>query len=125
MSKGIFIPDITIDQFRNASLEAVEELLVSGEMRDMENMINLDEALEYCKRCADVTEKLMMDSLNVIKGEMNMNTIANCYQASNYFQQQNIFWRYDAPNMLKALADGTWKEHFEESEETEEEFLGF
>ena len=116
MSKGIFIPDITIDQFRNASLEAVEELLVSGEMRDMENMINLDEALEYCKRCADVTEKLMMDSLHVIKGEMNMNIIANCYQASNYFQQQNIFWRYGAQNMLKALADGTWKEHFEESE---------
>lgn len=36
MSKGIFIPDITVEMFRNASLEAVEELLVSGEMRDIE-----------------------------------------------------------------------------------------
>ena len=33
--KGIFIPDITVEMFRNASLEAVEELLVSGEMQDI------------------------------------------------------------------------------------------
>ena len=33
--KGIFIPDITVDMFRNASLEAVEELLVSGEMQNI------------------------------------------------------------------------------------------
>lgn len=36
MRKGIFIPDITVEMFRNASLEAVEELLVSGEMQDID-----------------------------------------------------------------------------------------
>lgn len=36
MSKGIFIPDITVEMFRNASLEAIETLLVEGEMRDVD-----------------------------------------------------------------------------------------
>lgn len=36
MRKGIFIPDITVEMFKNASLEAVEELLVSGTMEDIE-----------------------------------------------------------------------------------------
>ena len=33
--KGIFIPDITMEMFRNASLEGVEELMASGEMEDI------------------------------------------------------------------------------------------
>ena len=48
MSKGIFIPDITVDMFRNASLEAVEELLVSGEMRDIDAP-TID--IVRCKEC--------------------------------------------------------------------------
>lgn len=36
MSKGIFIPDITVEMMRNASLEAVETLLVEGEMHDVD-----------------------------------------------------------------------------------------
>ena len=36
MRKGIFIPEITVEMFRNATLEAVEELLVSGTMEDIE-----------------------------------------------------------------------------------------
>ena len=33
--KGVFIPDITVEMFRNASLEGVEDLLASGEMEDI------------------------------------------------------------------------------------------
>ena len=33
--KGVFIPDITVEMFRNASLEGVEELMTSGEMEDI------------------------------------------------------------------------------------------
>ena len=33
--KGVFIPDITVEMFRNASLEGVEELMASGEMEDI------------------------------------------------------------------------------------------
>ena len=33
--KGVFIPDITVEMFRNASLEGIEDLMVSGEMKDI------------------------------------------------------------------------------------------
>ncbi len=33
--KGVFIPDITVEMFRNASLEGVGELMASGEMEDI------------------------------------------------------------------------------------------
>ena len=33
--KGVFIPDITVEMFRNASLEGIEDLLASGEMEDI------------------------------------------------------------------------------------------
>lgn len=33
--KGVFIPGITVEMFRNASLEGVEELMASGEMEDI------------------------------------------------------------------------------------------
>lgn len=33
--KGVFIPDITVEMFRNASLEGVEELMASGKMEDI------------------------------------------------------------------------------------------
>lgn len=36
MRKGIFIPDITVEMFKNCSMEGVEELLVSGTMEDIE-----------------------------------------------------------------------------------------
>lgn len=34
--KGVFIPDITVEMFRNATLESVEEFMVSGQMEDIE-----------------------------------------------------------------------------------------
>lgn len=36
MRKGVFIPGISVEMFRNASLEAVEEFMVSGLMEDIE-----------------------------------------------------------------------------------------
>lgn len=36
MRKGIFIPDITVEMFKNATLESVEELMTSGQMEDIE-----------------------------------------------------------------------------------------
>lgn len=32
---GVFIPDITVEMFRNASLEGVEDFMTSGEMEDI------------------------------------------------------------------------------------------
>ena len=36
MKKGVFIPDITVEMFKNATLESVEEFLTSGQMEDIE-----------------------------------------------------------------------------------------
>ncbi len=36
MRKGVFIPDITVDMFKNATLESVEEFMTSGQMEDIE-----------------------------------------------------------------------------------------
>lgn len=36
MAKGIFIPDITVEMIRKASLEAIETLLVEGKMYDVD-----------------------------------------------------------------------------------------
>lgn len=87
----------------------------------MEETIKVSEALEYCERCAKVSRDLMFKALDICKKEMNMNTLGINYQACNYFQMHDVFWTYDAPNMIKALADGTWREHFEEEKTDESE----
>lgn len=47
--KGVFIPDITVEMFRNASLEGVEELMASGVMED----VSLPSAQPEIIRCKD------------------------------------------------------------------------
>lgn len=34
--KGVFIPDITVEMLKNATLESVEEFMASGQMEDIE-----------------------------------------------------------------------------------------
>ena len=34
--KGVFIPDITVEMFRNATLESVEDMMASGYMEEIE-----------------------------------------------------------------------------------------
>lgn len=34
--KGVFIPDITVEMFKKATLESVEEFMASGQMEDIE-----------------------------------------------------------------------------------------
>ncbi len=36
MRKGVFIPDITVEIFKNATLEAIEEFMTSGQMEYIE-----------------------------------------------------------------------------------------
>lgn len=36
MRKGVFIPDITVEMFKNSTLESVEEFMTSGQMEDIE-----------------------------------------------------------------------------------------
>lgn len=45
--KGLFIPDITLEMFRNSSLESIETLMTDGEIYDIEysNWIPVSERL--------------------------------------------------------------------------------
>ena len=69
--KGVFIPDITVEMFRNASLEGVEELMASGEMEDIslpsaqpEQSIaqeRYEDLCEYFKDCSDQGRSTLND----------------------------------------------------------------
>lgn len=53
--KGLFIPGITVEMFRNGSLESIEELMTEGEIYD----------IEYSK-WNPVSEKLPKDRENIL-----------------------------------------------------------
>lgn len=55
--KGVFIPDITVEMFRNASLESIEDLMASGEMED----ILLPSAQPEIIRCKDCLWRIGRD----------------------------------------------------------------
>ena len=48
--KGVFVPGISVEMFRNASLECVEGLLASGAMEDM-TVPSAQPAIIRCKDC--------------------------------------------------------------------------
>ena len=68
--KGVFIPDITVEMFRNASMEGVEDLMASGVMED----ISLPSAqpntipLEWIQKYADDWEDMSYAYDNPILG---------------------------------------------------------
>lgn len=71
------------------------------------------EALEYCKRAAEANKKLMMDALKDT-GDKNPQLLAWNILAHQFFTQRYTEWDIYVPNMIKGLADGTWREHFED-----------
>lgn len=87
---------------------------LQADKRYENGMIDADEALEYCKRAAETNKKLMMESLKMDKEERNPQKLAWSILANQFFSQQYTEWDIYVPNMIKGLADGTWKEHFEE-----------
>jgi len=66
MSKGVFIEGITVEMLRNASLEAVEDLLVNGDMVDIEV-----QSTEWIP----VSERLPENSGCVLNGTIPTNAI--------------------------------------------------
>lgn len=68
--KGLFIPDITAEMFRNASLESVEELMAEGRVYDIdyqepcEDTISKKEVLEYIDK---MPSKLTPDGRRMIR----------------------------------------------------------
>ncbi len=62
MSKGIFIPDITVKMLRRAPLEAVETLLVEGEMYD----VDMPKWIPCSERLPDEGEKVLASTANTV-----------------------------------------------------------
>ena len=70
--KGLFIPEITAEMFRNGCLEAIEDLMAAGEIYDVDipyikpgqrtgrwtEMMTLDEAIVHCEEVAKEQDKL-------------------------------------------------------------------
>ena len=48
--KGLFIPDITVEMFRNASVESVAELITEGKVYD----------IDYCE-CSECKVRVWMN----------------------------------------------------------------
>lgn len=66
--KGLFIPDITAEMFRNACLEGIEALMEKGEMYDIEypleqepNTDVLDEIMAEIRTLDDINPDDPMD----------------------------------------------------------------
>lgn len=69
--KGVFIPDITVEMFRNASLESIEDLMASGEMEDILLPSAQPEVKEIgYAECANVMLKMWIDNV-LTDGEYN------------------------------------------------------
>ena len=101
-------------EFYKATIEALPS--AQTDKRYENGIIDVSEALEYCKRAAEVNKKLMMESLKTDKEERNPQQLAWSILANQFFTQQYTEWDIYVPNMIKGLADGTWKDHFEEDD---------
>lgn len=51
LMKGIFIPDITVEMFRNGCLEAIEALMAEGEIYDIEYDLKSEQPKLSCDEC--------------------------------------------------------------------------
>ena len=49
--KGIFIPDITVEMFRNGCLESIETLMTEGEIYDIEYDLPSAQPERTCVNC--------------------------------------------------------------------------
>ena len=81
--KGVFIPNITVEMFRNASLEGVEDLMASGEMED----ISLPSAQPE-QKWIPCSEKLPDVGQDVLFSVMDM------YAAEGCLRDDGNWWQF-------------------------------
>lgn len=69
MRKGVFIPDITVEMFKNATLESVEEFITSGQMENIEIPEKPYGAWIPCAERLPETDKKVLINLHNIYGK--------------------------------------------------------
>ena len=71
--KGLFIPDITAEMFRNGCLESIEELMARGEMFDVEVPdTNVGKKAEYEKGYKEGYDDGYDDALESIRARIGI-----------------------------------------------------
>ena len=113
--KGVFIPDITVEMFRNASLESIEDLMASGEMEDIllpsaqPEIIHCGECIYYDPPHVEKEDaryeysempKKAFDVLGtgLVSMEYGINIGGRCcvdYYCKNYSDDKRVFVRED------------------------------
>lgn len=90
MKKGIFIEGITAEMLKNASLEAVEELICCGDIIDVE--LPLEEWIPVSKRLPEIDEDVLVTDFG---GGMATVGIDSC---GEYEDTREKFW-YSSQNV--------------------------
>lgn len=98
---------------------SVDWLLGRSERRNYNGFISGDEALEYCRKAKESAWKCWYKVANFDVTEISATSLANNTQACTYFEREILRWEYDIPRMIHSLADGTWKESFEDEPQTD------
>lgn len=79
---GVFIPDITVKNLRKAPLEAVEELLVVGEMEDI-----------VLPSAQPKTQKLLDDGTLIVHTDVDIINITRVNITQNNTHYGDLFYR--------------------------------
>lgn len=74
--KGMFVPDITAEEFKNGCLEAVEALIAEGEVYDIE--YPLQRWIPVNERLPELNERVLVTSYGRVCYAMMTSKDANC-----------------------------------------------
>lgn len=78
-------------------------------------MVSLADLLAACEEAAEVALRLRKKPLSELAEVKDPQTLAMLLQAETYFEREYCNMRFDIPNMIRAVADGSfWKEEKEE-----------
>ena len=86
LMKGLFVPEITVEMFRNGCLEAIEALMAEGEIYDIEYDLKSAEpektvyipetkAIPSARSCVDLAEKVTATCYDVEHEEWTQRTM--------------------------------------------------
>lgn len=92
-----------VDEIRQGVVELPTAYDVDNDdTEEKKNLIKVNEVIEYCKKCAEVSRDLSNRALgNVGHGESEISALG----AASYFLQEEKMYRYDIPNVLRCFTE--------------------
>jgi hypothetical protein len=108
--KGLFIPEITADMFRNGCLESVEALMTEGEIYD----IDYQEPCEDCISRAELLKyaQLVRDDEGIVHEMVHVDDIKGASSVT-WSGWKSVTWELPEPNTavllyVKYKSSGQW-----------------